>query len=184
MEFLNHLDDTALFDKSARHFMDALLKRKWRNDVDYHGRGIFHLCLFIQQNSIFSNLLTLSTWVYVGIAFIEPSQLYDINAIDMNLTEYSDIIELVILCLFGINFILEALLLISMYNYHAVIRYNSKNCIQRFLYIIFYENLMSTCILVSDALFFSDYIVYRVRFPYQMFRYTRLLRPCRLLVKQ
>ena len=34
MNFLNHLDETALFKKSARHFLDALYERKIRNDID------------------------------------------------------------------------------------------------------------------------------------------------------
>lgn len=179
MEFLNHLDDTALFHKSARHFIDALFERKWRNDIDYHGRGMFHLCFYIQHNALFLNLLKTSTWVYLGIAFIEPSQLYNLEYIDSQLTDVSNIIELVVLCIFGVNFLLEACLLVSMYSYQAVILHRNMGCFKRFFYIIFYENIMSTCILLLDVVFFTDYTLYRLMFPYQFFRFSRLFRPSR-----
>lgn len=179
MDFLNHLDDTALLEKSARHLIDALEERKKRNDIDYHGKGVFYLCFIIQQAPLFLTLLEVSNWVYILLAFLEPTQLYDISLIDLDMLQVTNIFEIVIMSIFACNFLLEALLLVSTYTYTAVIIHKNKTCFKRFCYIILYENWMSTSVLLLDIVFFVDIIAYRMLFPYQIFRFTRLLRPGR-----
>jgi hypothetical protein len=179
MEFLNHLDDEALIDKSARHFMDALEERRQRNDIDYHGKGLYFICLMIQNNWLFMNLVVLCTWVYIFLAFIEPAQLHEAQNFDLEMLAVTNIIELVILCVFACNFILEAILIISMYRYSSAIIHKKKNILQKIFRVFFVENLLSTSILVLDILFFIDFPIYVLRFPYKIFRFSRLFRPGR-----
>lgn len=182
MEFLNHLDDQALIDKSARHFLDALSERRQRNDIDYHGKGLYFLCLVIQNNWVVLNLLTISTWVYIFLVFIEPAQLHDINSIDLDMYKIAKDVETAVLCVFACNFVLEALLLVSMYRYSSAIVHKNKGWFSKAFTIFLVENSLTTVTLLIDLVFFVDFPIYVLRFPYDFFRFSRLLRPGRRLL--
>jgi hypothetical protein len=177
MEFLSHLEDDALIEKGARHFIDALQERKRRNDIDYHGRGLYFICFFIQSNWVFLNLMTVSTWLYIFLVFFEPAQLHDVNSIDFDLFQTTKVVELVVLCIFACNFILEATLLISTYRYSSAIIHKNKGWFKRVMTILFKENPIHMLGLAVDLVFFIDYPIYVLGFPYGMFRFSRLLRP-------
>jgi len=181
LEFLNHLDEAALFQKSARHFIDALEERRIRSDIDYHGKGIFMLTYNLQQSYFFQFLMKVSSVVYILLVFIEPSQLYDKQLIleqNDNLT-LAFWIELVIIVLFSFNFIFEFILMIGMFKYARAIVFRTKGACYNFSKFLFYDNLYSTFSICLDLYFLIDFIVYATCFPYHSFRFTRILRPGR-----
>lgn len=168
--------------------MDAFYERPARHDVDYvpgavsddYERPIERLLAF-QGHPLYQDWMALLSTLYIFLIFVEPAHLHSMPMIDdMN----SDVrtatfwIELLVMTFFFIELTIEGLLLRNYWNH-------MKNSTQGattvgLMKAVAQTNKLNLLRICLDFVFVVDFTVHWSMFPYNMFRFTRLLRPSSL----
>ena len=141
---------------------------------------------FIQQTTIFQMLLVFLCFAYMALVFFEPSHLHP-NEMDVQ-DSYKDykgsfdyISEMVIISVFGLNFIIELFMIVSIYKYSSAVIHKKKQGLRKVFRILIIENHLNTLTIFLDLILIVDFVCYVSLYPYNMFRFTRLLRPSSIL---
>lgn len=165
--------------------MDAFYERPARHDVDYvpgavsddYERPIERL-LGVQGHPVSQDWMALLSTLYIFLIFMEPAHLHSvalIEGLDQDLQKATFWIELLVMTFFFIELSIEGLLL---RNYWM----HMKNSIQGattsgLMKALIQTNKLNLLRISLDLIFVVDFTVYWAMYPYNMFRFTRLLRP-------
>lgn len=145
--------------------------------LDY--KNVFVIWVFSHQTSPgFQNLLNFVTWIYLLLTFVEPSE-YHLKQFDIyedSLFQYTFIVEAIVIALYTYDFLLELIHFQSLYRYRLN-RRDRKTCLGMFFTLMFYEELDYSLRFFSNVIIITDFVFCWVYYPYNIFRFARLLRP-------
>lgn len=125
---------------------------------------------FIRSHPYMQEMTTYVWWLYLLISFFEPSYSND-NSVERSSRQFIlvGVIEFLILAFYTADMLFRA--------YFRLYSYKQTNQITRMLGFKFLGNTIWTCCFIIDAIIF--YSIY----PVSYFRFSRLLRPIKLLIE-